>query len=115
MKEKRFGFRESFYNAVKSLDDKKLGKLTKGLCGYMFECKSFETNDTALEGIFSLIKNELDKENFYREKGKQGGMVSAQMKKDFSGGVTIIAEMQKRSNPLDDILKKVMNVAGQEK
>lgn len=115
MKEKSFKLKENYYNAVKTLDDKQVGKLMKGLCAYVFERRYFESNDAYLKSIFGLIKGEIDRENFYREKGKQGGVISAQMKRDLPVGLTVVAELKEQNCPMEEILKAAATLAGQDK
>lgn len=111
MKEKSFKFRESFGNAVKAMDDKQAGKFIKGLCNYVFDHRYFESSDVALKSTFTLVKCFLDTEQRDRENGKQGGKLSAEMRKRERGGMVLTVGVQEKTSPLDDMLKSVISMA----
>ncbi len=45
MNEKSFKFKESFYTAINSLNEKQAGRLVKGICEYAFNGKEFTSKD----------------------------------------------------------------------
>ena len=74
MKEKNFKFRMSFANAIKTMSDKKVGKLIKYICYYAFEEKEPDISDKNIKCLFDLIKVTIDNDKIARENGKIGGI-----------------------------------------
>lgn len=114
MKEKSFRFRESFGTAINAMDDRQAGKFIKGLCRYIFEKRSFEPKDAALKSTFSLVKMALDQEEFYRTYGKQGGKISAEMRKQERSKIMLFARLEREGNPMEELLKTILSAAENE-
>ena len=80
MKEKHIKFRESFWSIIKTMDDRKAGKLIKSICGYAFEDRVYEGNDPLLKNSFAFVKKALDDDRQATEYGKLGGKKSKELK-----------------------------------
>ena len=80
MKEKHFKFRENFWSIIKTMDDRKAGKLIKSVCGYAFENRIYEGNDPLMKNSLAFIKKALDDERQAVEYGKLGGKKSKELK-----------------------------------
>lgn len=101
MKEKSFGFRESFGQAIKSMNDKQAGKFIKALVEYAFRGKELSSSDSVLKSGFVLIKAALDAQIRDRENGRIGGNVSAEKRKSEQSGLILIAGLGKRVYPME--------------
>lgn len=71
MNEKSFNFRESFYTAISSLNERQAGRLVKGICEYAYNGKEFTSKDATLNSTFTLIKTAID-EDAQSEAGNSG-------------------------------------------
>ncbi len=102
MKEKRFNFRKSFYNAIRPMDDKQAGKFIKGLCAYVFDSRPFNAKDSALQSTFELVKTVLDNEQRDRENGRKGGIESAKLRRvQEAVDMKMVAEARLKGMSLD--------------
>lgn len=81
MKEKSFRFRESFSNALSTMDNSQAGELIKRMCHYIFEGEVLQSNDVTVKSSFSLIKTSLDQEIRDIENGRKGGIVTSEKNK----------------------------------
>ena len=106
---KNFKLREQDYMALQGMSEKQAGQFIKGLCGYAFEGKPFETKDAKLATAYAYAKVALDVSAQNRENGKKGGLIMAERMRGMK-------QMPKRSpvsdSPMDMLLKGiVMSVA----
>ena len=63
---KNFKIREQDYKAMQGMNEKQAGQFIKGLCGYAFEGKPFETKDAKLgAGYFGAKSRERQKRRRY--------------------------------------------------
>lgn len=81
MKEKYFKFREKYANVIKDLDDKQTGQYVRSIAEYAFEGKTYAGKDIAVKTAFTLTKEMIDEERFYRDKGRLGAKKSAEMRR----------------------------------
>lgn len=94
MKEKYFKFREKYANVIKDLDDKQTGQYVRSIAEYAFEGKTYAGKDIAVKTAFTLTKEMIDEERFYRDKGRLGAKKIAEMrraKQDESSIARVIA------------------------
>jgi len=68
-----FIFYESFYKAFSMLDGKNIKLLLDRMCKYQFEDDDTPCQDVMIEGMFQLIKAQIDANNEKRLNGKKGG------------------------------------------
>ena len=78
MQENKFKFKKDYYTVVREMTDKQAGEFIKGVCGYVFEDKSFTTKDDYLKGTFLYIKRELDVSKMNSVNGRKGGVICAE-------------------------------------
>lgn len=82
MKVKSFKVRASYGEILKNLSDKQAGELYKAICAYNFNNEEYKGKDKLVKTVFAMMKNEFDRDKFFREKGKIGGAKSAAMKQE---------------------------------
>ena len=88
MRNKFFKFNENYANVIKHLDDKQAGQYVKAISDYAFEGKTYGGKDTAVKtAAFTLTKQMIDDEKFYREKGRLGGQKIAERKRIDDGQI----------------------------
>lgn len=81
MKEKYFKFREKYANVIKDLDDKQTGQYVRSIAEYAFEGKTYAGKDIVVKTAFTLTKEMIDEERFYRDKGRLGAKKIAEMRR----------------------------------
>ncbi|MGN1373173.1 MAG: DUF6291 domain-containing protein [Candidatus Coproplasma sp.] len=82
MKVKSFKVRAIDGEVVKNLTDKQAGELYKAICAYNFNNEEYKGRDELVRTVFALMKDEFDRDRFFRETGKIGGIKSAAMKRE---------------------------------
>ncbi len=109
MKENNFKFRESYAKAIGAMNDKQAGKFIKSLCDYAFNNKPFmATKDKTLTATFTLVKSGVDQDKIDKENGRKGGLKASQKKKK-DNPIMVVAEILKRENPIEELLKSVID------
>ena len=78
MRNKFFKFNENYAKVIKHLDDRQAGQYVRAISDYAFEGKTYGGKDTAVKTAFTLTKQMIDDEKFYREKGRLGGQKIAE-------------------------------------
>ena len=81
MKDRNFRFRQSFADVIKDLDDKQTGQYVRSIAEYAFEDKTYAGKDIAVKTAFTLTKEMIDEERFYRDKGRLGAKKNAEMRR----------------------------------
>lgn len=93
MQKNSFKFKRNFYTLMSDMTDKQVSEFIKGVCGYVFDGKPFNTKDNYLKGVFLYVKRELDVAAANSANGRKGGLISAEIRKCeerkivFDGGV----------------------------
>lgn len=82
MRNKFFKFNENYAKVIKHLDDRQAGQYVRAISDYAFEGKTYGGKDRAVKTAFTLTKQMIDDEKFYREKGKLGGQKIAERKRE---------------------------------
>ena len=113
---KNFKIREQDYKAMQGMTEKQAGQFIKGLCGYAFEGKPFETKDAKLASAYVYAKVALDVSAQNRENGRKGGVIMAERmrgtKSKQSSGVSAAGS----DDPFEMLLKGiVLSVADETK
>ena len=88
MRNKFFKFNENYAKVIKHLDDRQAGQYVRAISDYAFEGKTYGGKDTAVKTAFTLTKQMIDDEKFYREKGRLGGGEKEGRKRKEGGGKT---------------------------
>ncbi len=104
MKEKNFRFKESFYKAISSLNEKQIGRLVKGVCEYAYNGKEFTSKDATLTNTFTLIKTAIDEDKQNEEKRVLGGEVTIYKHTADDSSVLIKADVGEQKCLLLDVL-----------
>lgn len=86
MRNKFFKFNENYAKVIKHLDDRQAGQYVRAISDYAFEGKTYGGKDTAVKTAFTLTKQMIDDEKFYREKGRLGGQKIAERKRETEEG-----------------------------
>lgn len=102
---KNFKIREQDYKAMQGMNEKQAGQFIKGLCGYAFEGKPFETKDAKLATAYAYAKVALDVSAQNRENGKKGGLIMAERMR---GMKQMPKRMPVSCNPMDMLLKGIV-------
>ena len=87
MRNKFFKFNENYAKVIKHLDDRQAGQYVRAISDYAFEGKTYAGKDTAVKTAFTLTKQMIDDEKFYREKGRLGGQKIAERKRTDDGQI----------------------------
>ena len=87
MRNKFFKFNENYAKVIKHLDDRQAGQYVRAISDYAFEGKTYAGKDTAVKTAFTLTKQMIDDEKFYREKGTLGGQKIAERKRTDDGQI----------------------------
>ncbi len=87
MKNKFFKFNENYAKVIRHLDDRQAGQYVRAISDYAFEGKTYGGKDTAVKTAFTLTKQMIDDEKFYREKGRLGGQKIAERKRTDDGQI----------------------------
>ena len=90
MRNNFFKFNENYAKVIKHLDDRQAGQYVRAISDYAFEGKTYGGKDTAVKTAFTLTKQMIDDEKFYREKGRLGGQKIAERKRETEEGNPIL-------------------------
>ena len=82
MRNNFFKFNENYAKVIKHLDDRQAGQYVRAISDYAFEGKTYGGKDTAVKTAFTLTKQMIDDEKFYREKGRLGRQKIAKRKRE---------------------------------
>lgn len=73
LRAKHFTFYETYYNAMKLLNDRQSGVFVKAICEYMFNGLMPTFNDKTMQGYFNLCKRKMDISKQRKSVGTSGG------------------------------------------
>lgn len=104
MNEKIFKFKESYFKALSSLNEKQAGRLLKGICGYVFNGTEFVSKDAKLNSTFALIKSSIDDDIQTDKKSEYGGGISIFKHNSDDSTTLITADLGKQKCSLTDVL-----------
>ena len=82
LRAKHFTFFETYYNAMKLLNDRQSGTFVKAICEYMFSGVTPNFNDKTMQGYFNLCKRRMDISKQRKSVGTSGGSVKKKPKKE---------------------------------
>ena len=102
---KNFKLREQDYMALQGMSEKQAGQFIKGLCGYAFEGKPFETKDAKLATAYAYAKVSLDVSSQNRENGRKGGLIMAERMRSMKQQPKRTPESD---SPMDMLLKGIV-------
>lgn len=82
MKVNSFKIREIDGKVAEILTDKQAGELYKAICAYNFHGAEYNGKDPIVKCVYSHMRNTFEKDEFFKETGKLGGVKSANMKRE---------------------------------
>lgn len=81
LRAKHFTFYDTYYNAMKLLNDRQSGAFVKAICEYMFGGVTPNFNDKTMQGYFNLCKRKMDISKQRKSVGTNGGSAKKKPKK----------------------------------
>ncbi len=109
MKGKVLKLSEKNFNSIKDLNDKDFGTLVKAVCTYAFYNKVERPNNKVLQVYYDNFKEKIDRQNYFREKGKIGAIKSVETREKTKENCSLILDIFKVAS-LDELAKMVMKV-----
>ena len=103
LRAKHFTFYDTYFNAMKLLNDRQCGMFVKAICEYMFGGVMPNFNDKTMQGYFNLCKRKMDISKQRKSIGTSGGNAKKNSKKETEvekiPAKTIIYEEFRRKYP----------------
>ena len=93
LRTKHFTFYDTYFNAMKLLNDRQGGMFVKAICGYMFGGIMPNFNDKTMQGYFNLCKRKMDISKQRKSVGTSGGNAKKKPKKETEAEKIIIETM----------------------
>ena len=81
LRTKHFTFYDTYFNAMKLLNDRQGGMFVKAVCDYMFGGVMPNFNDKTMQGYFNLCKRKMDISKQRKSVGTSGGNAKKKPKK----------------------------------
>ena len=107
MKVNNFKVREIDGEVAKILTDKQAGELYKAICAYNSNNEEYRGKDATVKSVFALMKESFDKDKFFRETGKIGGVKSANLRRENDVLGPCVARAVIGGDIVSDMLKNV--------
>ena len=82
LRAKHFTFYDTYFNAMKLLNDRQCGMFVKAMCEYMFGGVMPDFNDKTMQGYFNLCKRKMDISKQRKSVGTSGGNAKKKTKKE---------------------------------
>ena len=82
LRAKHFTFYDTYFNAMKLLNDRQCGMFVKAICEYMFGGVMPDFNDKTMQGYFNLCKRKMDISKQRKSVGTSGGNAKKKTKKE---------------------------------
>ncbi len=82
LRAKHFTFYDTYFNAMKLLNDRQCGMFVKAICEYMFGGVMPNFNDKTMQGYFNLCKRKMDISKQRKSVGTSGGNAKKKPKKE---------------------------------
>lgn len=82
LRTQHFTFYDTYFNAMKLLNDRQCGMFVKAICEYMFGGVTPNFNDKTMQGYFNLCKRKMDISKQRKSIGTSGGNVKKKPKKE---------------------------------
>lgn len=86
LRAKHFTFYDTYFNAMKLLNDRQCGMFVKAICEYMFGDATPNFNDKTMQGYFNLCKRKMDISKQRKSVGTSGGNAKKKPNKETEGG-----------------------------
>ncbi len=82
LRTKHFTFYDTYFNAMKLLNDRQCGMFVKAICEYMFVGVMPDFNDKTMQGYFNLCKRKMDISKQRKSIGTSGGIAKKKPRKE---------------------------------
>lgn len=82
LRAKHFTFYDTYFNAMKLLNDRQCGMFVKAVCGYMLCGVMPDFNDKTMQGYFNLCKRKMDISKQRKSVGTSGGNAKKKPKRE---------------------------------
>lgn len=82
LRAKHFTFYDTYFNAIKLLNDRQCGMFVKAICEYMFGGVTPHFNDKTMQGYFNLCKFKMDISKQRKTVGTSGGNAKKKQRKE---------------------------------
>jgi hypothetical protein len=82
LRAKHFTFYDTYFNAMKLLNDRQCGMFVKAMCEYMFGGVMPDFNDKTMQGYFNLCKRKMDISKQRKAVGTSGGNAKKKPKRE---------------------------------
>lgn len=82
LRAKHFTFYDTYYNAMKLLNDRQCGAFVKAICEYMFRGVMPAFKDNTMQGYFNLCKRKMDISKQRKTVGTSGGSAKKKPRKE---------------------------------
>ena len=82
LRAKHFTFYDTYFNAMKLLNDRQCGMFVKAICEYMFGGVMPDFNDKTMQGYFNLWKRKMEISKQRKSVGTSGGNAKKKTKKE---------------------------------
>lgn len=82
LRAKHFTFYDTYFNAMKLLNDRQCGMFVKAICEYMFGGVLPNFNDKTMQGYFNLCKRKMDISKQRKSVGTSGGNAKKKSKEE---------------------------------
>ena len=82
LRTKHFTFYDTYFNAMKLLNDRQCGMFVKAVCEYMFCGAMPDFNDKTMQGYFNLCKRKMDISKQRKSVGTSGGNAKKKPRKE---------------------------------
>lgn len=82
LRAKHFTFYDTYFNAMKLLNDRQCGMFVKAVCEYMFGGVMPNFNDKTMQGYFNLCKRKMDISKQRKTVGTSGGTAKRKSRKE---------------------------------
>ncbi len=86
LRTKHFTFYDTYFNAMKLLNDRQCGMFVKAICEYMFVGVMPDFNDKTMQGYFNLCKRKMDISKQRKSVGTSGGIAKRKLSRETEAG-----------------------------
>ena len=108
LRAKHFTFYDTYFNAMKLLNDRQCGIFVKAICEYMFGGVMPNFNDKTMQGYFNLCKRKMDISKQRKTVGTSGGNARKKPKKATEAETTLNETMT-----YDEFRQKYLEIQGE--
>ncbi len=108
LRTKHFTFYDTYFNAMKLLNDRQCGMFIKAICEYMFGGVMPDFNDKTMQGYFNLCKRKMDISKQRKTVGTSGGSAKKNPKK-----VTEAERMPTETMTYEEFIQKYTEIQGE--